>query len=508
MGSKRLYFLIAALSILIASALLLPSQNSVTAQSGIRWDASQNISISPEHRSWEPFLLADPAGKAHLFWAENVTGDAGVLELPADTLMYTYWDTNTWSEPVDIKFSGGQGEIINQQAILDDEGKIHLIWTSLIDEEYYGLLYSSAHSNNAGSASAWRPSMFLADDLTGTTWSIALAYDPPQTLHVIYARIPQGDQPEELRAVSYIRSDDGGVTWTKPVDIFTVIDPENGASSTRLLIVENSILATWTEWGPDGNGKAVYLARSLDRGETWENPFPLARIDPGDYERDWLNLAVLGENTLVAFWEGGPRAFFQSMYSYDLGATWTDPVDTFPLLVGENGYLEYAHDSAGRLYGFFVQRARYRNVGDISTPYIWYSIWQRGERWQNPISAIGPIPISEPRMVIVNGNRIVLAWSSFAHFEIMVMTGEILDAPEEPPRPWTQVEPVTSTEPAPTETYTGTTFTPTPPAFLSDSEEPAAAQSNVGTGLIMSILPAMIILAAVIIFYRGLRAQS
>ena len=68
-------------------SLLLNSE--VNAQNGgIIWEEPFNISQS-DSTSTDPFLLSDPAGFVHLFWAEKKS------EQPTnnpDTLMYTRWD--------------------------------------------------------------------------------------------------------------------------------------------------------------------------------------------------------------------------------------------------------------------------------------------------------------------------------------------------------------------------------------------------------------------------------
>jgi hypothetical protein len=107
-------------------------------------------------------------------------------------------------------------------AALDDNGNIHLIWMGLPNAPNYALYYSSVPSYQAGFPRAWQPRAKLAVDLTGTDYSIHIAYTPPTTLHIIYARVAAGDFPVEERAVTYIRSTDGGLNWSEPIDIYTI----------------------------------------------------------------------------------------------------------------------------------------------------------------------------------------------------------------------------------------------------------------------------------------------
>ena len=216
------------------------------------------------------------------------------------------------------------------------------------------------------------------ESLTGTKYSIHIAFSPSNIAY--YLRVcPSWRNSSRERAVSYIRSTDGGISWTEPVDIMTIPFLDWGASDTRLLVESpDKVYASWTIWDKTGNGKYVYFARSLDNDLTWDDPVQLAeRIDP-EYERDWNNMALLGPGKIVAMWEGGYRAYRYAMYSDDSGVTWSQPIDTFPFLIGENGLVEFARDSLDRLHLFISQRIREGN--EIRGQYIglWHSIWEGG----------------------------------------------------------------------------------------------------------------------------------
>ena len=144
---------------LIGIGLLLSySSAPVLAQaSEIRWSTPQNVSNSPDLTSTDPFLLADPAGYAHLFWSEKVSRAPG--EQP-ETIMYTRWDGRAWTKPNDIFFAPPQEltqVIVYPHAVIDEEDIIHLIWLGEPNAPSYTLFYSSVHASQAGSAQAWRP---------------------------------------------------------------------------------------------------------------------------------------------------------------------------------------------------------------------------------------------------------------------------------------------------------------------------------------------------------------
>jgi hypothetical protein len=425
-------------------ALAAPLTHKTYAQTGeIEWTEPINISNSPHLTSVDPFLLPDPAGGMHLFWAEKA--DVGAAQNP-DTMMYAYWDGETWSKPIDIFFSpeSDGNPIINYPyAAMDDNGRIHLIWLSEPNFPYYSLNYSSVEASQARFASAWQPKIVLADDSSGTQQSIHIAYSPPDTLHVIYSGGAQGDRPKEDRTVRYMRSTDLGETWSTPIDLFTSPVLSWGTSHTRILFEPpNNLYASWTLWDDTGNGYRVYFTRSQDGGSSWDTPIILAETRDDEYERDWNNMAQLDDNQLMTVWEGGWRAYRGAQFSYDGGASWSDPIDIFPRLIGDNGFVEFAKDSSGTWHSFLANRLRegVEQTGPASDDVsLWHSVWQGGTSWSDPTQAITGEPakaMTDPAVAIVSGNRVVAAWYGSLIYEIYVATGVIKDAPAIPPVPW------------------------------------------------------------------------
>jgi len=463
-------------------------------EGGIIWEEPFNISRTPDATSTDPFLLADPAGVVHLFWAEKASSQQANNP---DTLMYTWWDGNNWSEPIDIYFAPIEhGTLIVQypHAVLDDQGTIHLIWLSQPNFPNYALFYSSVPANNAHLAQAWKPASILADDLTGTNYSLDIKTDNDQNIHIVYSRVPGGVEAPELRSVSYIHSKDAGETWSDSVDIHTIHDPLSGASNNRLIVDDQgNLYTTWSEWDLSGNGQAIYFTRSLDNGTSWEKPIVLTERLGNEYERDWNNIALLEPETLVAVWEGGWRAYRNIMYSYDGGETWTEPVDAFPGLIGENGFIEFARDSEDTLHMFFANRAREGN--NLRTGEgLWHSVWNGGENWSEPILSSPNINMLNPKAVIVNGNEVMSTWYVGADSEIMAMEGEISQASSESPVLWpnTFIEPTLTLSPTSTAQnlnhIPSTEQSPLPDSDLGKSyQESSKPWRGISLGLIVSV---------------------
>ncbi len=437
-----------------------------------------NLSNTPGYASADPLLLADPAGVVHLFWAERVLGQPDAQPNVPDTLLYSRWENGRWSAPLDLFFSPRNvfnKRISGPSAVLDSAGTIHLIWQG----PDYRLYYSSAPAAAAASARSWRPQQLVTVDQSGTQYSADIAFGPPNTLHMLYGSGTGGAMPSDNRtnrAVTYIRSDDGGDTWSDPVDIYTFTDPSHGASNVRLLAdPSGAVYATWTEWDSSGNGQAIYFARSSDSGTSWDPAVVLERRVGDEYERDWTALAKLDDDQLVALWEGGFRAYPQAQYSFNDGGAWSQPVDTFYWLIADNGFAEFERDSSGRLHVFLPRRIRegYEDrcnsfpgcTGDGNA--LWHSVWEGETRWREPRPAgdflAENIGGNYTSAVITGGNRLMAAWFLYAETELMLMECRIEGAEEIAAQPWPS--PTTTPAPSPTLQPIATVTLPAPTAF-------------------------------------------
>lgn len=415
----------------------IPSLFAQDASEIMRWGEPQNMSRSPDAASGEPFVLGDPTGQAHLFFTEKTSDSPSNLP---DTIMYSNWDGKSWSEPVDIFYAPLDYTIhsLGLQAILDDKGYIHLIWMAEPNFPNFTLFYSSAHASEAGNAGSWSTPVPLAEDLSGTNFGIAIAKGSNGHFHVLYARVQQGNFPPENRAVTYLRSEDGGKSWTEPLDLYTIPELNRGASNTRLLVDgADKVFATWSEWDESGNGQRVYFIRSMDGGVTWDKPVLLAKRVGVEYERDLPNLVKLGDK-IGAVWEGGFRAYRQAQYSDDNGETWTEPVEIFPGLIGDNGYAMFVEDSLGRVHLFHAQRIREGNPRGhygAEGSALWHSMWDGNSLWQRPY-VITDLNATIVTADIFAGNQIVITWVTNDDDEVRTIVGEVMDAPSTLQPPW------------------------------------------------------------------------
>lgn len=417
------------------------STYSAQAQDGrIRWKEKFNISNTAT-TSTEPLIVSDPSGYAYLFWSEDIEGERFRFTGSGNTLFCVMWDGSEWSQPIDVMISPKRGGVLGHRAIVDASGTVHMIW---FGDNPAKVFYSQAPAfEGCQNATSWSTPVELATEISATENSVALAYEAPYTLHVIYARGPQGAEPEEPRGVTYIKSTDSGLNWSQSLDLYVTPDPRRGASNLQLnLLNDHALFATWTEWDATGNGQHIFFTQSADSGLAWGIPQEVAATTSLEYEHDWLSMVALPETErIAAIWEGGERAYRQMRFSDDDGETWSPRRRLFEELVGENGYTEFVYDAVGRLHLFLANRGisgRFE-PSDIG---LYHSVWE-GNRWRPPELLQGINPMVNPKVAILGGDQFVAAWYSstndplankdrentFASGDIIVMTGTIDDTP-------------------------------------------------------------------------------
>lgn len=449
------------------------------------WAPYVNISNTPTASTY-PCIAADKAGNVHVLWSEDVGGKTRNLRFNPDgspsldargnqinsltsdgtTLFYTRWDGEKWLDPIDVQINP-EGRVQYPQAVVDFGGILHVVWVATQGQQA-NLYYSNVEAGKAESANAWSKPALLAESVLFAYYPTDITADPTGGIHVLYSRI--GNDP----GAYIINSFDGGDTWSNPVELYHTLDSsgtQEGVSPTRMAVdSKGQLYATWTIYGADGNGKAIYYSRSQDFGRTWSIPMQVAAWQPGWYEVDWLSVGIRDKEIHLA-WEGSSDiATLNERISLDGGQTWGESHQILANLRGENGFADYVIDSANQLHLLDTQRGDPNSI----TQGVWNATWASG-RWQDPDLAgvsstglyaqLGHLTQSEllnimhgtlsgnglryQRSAIVNGNELFVVVVSEWDGEIWA-SHTTLDAPYIAPHPFPQPSVV------PTQLPTGT----------------------------------------------------
>jgi hypothetical protein len=333
---------------------------SVQAQGRIGgWSEPYRLS-SPDGRSSEATLVADAYGFVHCFWVEVLQDNRSIIQ-------YARFDGVSWSPTVDIYLSGPYAGTRSVSAAVDSRGGLHLAWAEGLTAD--GPVYTmSAPAHDALSAQHWSEPIPLGLPAD----SLELRVDSRGVYHLVYA-----DHTAEA-GVYYVRSEDQGVTWSKPFWLDPDILPGHVPDSLNFDLDDaGGLHAVWFYGaiGRDAQPDWVRYAHSLDGGRNWSKPFMIDRAVPETEH----NLTVAGPKMIVqgqtvhVIWAAGSLPYRQHRYSTDAGRTWTKPRQIFDELHGQ-AFDGLTVDGAGRLH--FVGQIRFP-VG------IYHAIFD-GSGWTQP----------------------------------------------------------------------------------------------------------------------------
>lgn len=356
----RCFMLPIALSFLTSLSY---TTSEIVAQEIANWSAPVDLAAGRTGQNIFPTMLADAAGGVHVFWDE-------VNQVPGGnqiTVNYAYWDGSGWSEPLDV-FVGSAGPLaMGAQAVIDDAGIMHTVW---IDDR--GLMYAQRHVGSPVSATSWINRQLLPAQSGGRIGPVTIDQDEQGVLHVVYLH-----QLTDLPGVFHMQSTDGGTTWSNPVplsDDIEFIEPEGRQRYyLDLLAVDGTLHVVWVQ--PENT---LSYVRSSDGGTTWSRPRRL----PGGI---WPNLAALDDQLIAIFYTGSAPGnelvcLKLQTVSANRGSSWSAPQDILNSQVrGCLGRINVVQDSQG---GNHLVVSAYQDLGtDVER--IWTS-QQTANNWTAP----------------------------------------------------------------------------------------------------------------------------
>jgi hypothetical protein len=321
------------------------------------WSQPYRLS-SNEGAASEGYLVADQYGYVHCFWTETLFENGDTV------IRYSRFDGTTWTKPNGIYVSG-QG-IRNVSPFVDQRGLLHITWS----EGLFGVkaYYTYAPANDAISVQNWAKPIRI----NVPARPVYLQVDSNGILHILYI-----DQTGEI-GVYYVRSEDGGISWSEPAWLDPDIPPGYIPDSLNFELDENDGLhAVWFYGSLEQGGSPdwVRYIHSLDGGDTWSAPF---LIDERKEEIDHNLTAaspkmIVQGRTVHVIWAAGSLPYRYHRFSTDAGLTWNVPVQIFGELHGQ-AFDGLSVDGAGRVHFF----------GQIRYPIgIYHAYWDQ-TRWSRP----------------------------------------------------------------------------------------------------------------------------
>ncbi len=274
-------------------------------------------------------LLCDPYQNTYLLWAEQSTSGAAV---------YLRTDANgSWSTARDIIAAPGAVIFNLAAAISKPDNTLHLIWS---DQYLRGnLYYTQAPLSSVQQPSAWSTPQALGQ---AVDWS-SIKTDSTGAVHVVYGTT---DESGLDHTVYHLELPKSGGNWSNPAVAYSTVSalpamirPElaiDGRDRLHLGLSLNSYeYGAYSELG--------YI-RSEDGGQTW-SPYRLIQNKGSTFQGvAWIAPYAFGNDEVHLTWHDPRR---MHTWSSDGGKTWHDPQEIMPLDAAFGGRNELTQDSAG-----------------------------------------------------------------------------------------------------------------------------------------------------------------
>lgn len=381
---------------------------------GVQWGQATHIPSPEEASSWFPDLAVDQEGRVHVVWCE--TNHLGVQDRDPESLYYSIWDGQQWSQANDIV--PPQQAIIRTAIAVDGYGVLHLLFDHPARPYGFGLYYKQALAGEALSAATWT-SPRLVNGRRGTYMSdIAVHRD---TLHIVYDDAGAEDEEGECPGcadIFYRRSTDRGLTWSAPINLMAT--PTGSSRAQMEVDSAGTIHVAWDEgWDRlTGRGNPQYSVYmySADGGSTWAAPTVISYPDSTNAQ---LSVGSDGWGGVMLVWRATSREYpgIYYMWSMDGGGSWSPP-QAVPNIVarqwsGPFDLYDMATDSAGHIHLLVVGHLSTKQVAssvEQGLPGLYHFKWDESN-WS------APVPVYEgdwypeyPHLVIERGNQLHATW--------------------------------------------------------------------------------------------------
>lgn len=500
-----------------------PTTSSVLAQAPVIW--SPPVIISEQDRfNWFADIAIDNIGRPHVIWDGSLS-EADKAAYPDKTLsllMYSRLNGDTWLPPLDINVifqELGGGHIYRGALAADPNGNVFAL--------YEGHLIKAPADLAGDSAIHWSEPNLLS---RGAIYMGSILADAKGGLHVLYDQETKLDKsidqrltlfgeasPAFLADVYYRHSQDGGKTWSEPLNMSRT---QVGEHREKIKMDSRGVIyAAWdegwdrlTEYGEREQG---VLRISQDGGETWSPKISFAYP-----ERTNAQFTATGDGRggVLAVWRALTRDEIFYSWSADDGTSWSAPQVVPNILAREWNETRFdsydlVADSGGIMHLVAVGRP------SLTQPSRVYHLSWNGRSWSEPLLVHDGEGWPEwPRIVVNQGNRLHLVWFVRNRLETdrrslyqIWYSSAVTAAPAEPLPPTPTPTPTITPTPTPVLTPTATRVN------ISITAEEMEEASQIRTNLmresddllllVQALMPLLIILIGLAMGWRYLQGR-
>ncbi len=349
------------------------------------WSTPVDLTKGLPGKWFRPSIAADDTGSLHVAWCGHTDPDPTKGSFATNSILYTRQEGSTWSDPIDIVWD--ENGAYNPRLYVDLYNVLHMYW-----EGSGKIIHSSASVEGATRARNWTAEPVA----NGTSFDVAAVGD---TVHLVAV--------VDIGNVYYLRSQDGGATWSSPEFVASIGDrTEYGIDIISVATdAQHSVHIAWSvnSRSVGWNGESLWYVRSADDHHGWAQPQVL---DRNSSQPGWVadpKVALDDGGIVHVLWHRGighTDGRFH-VWSDDNGATWSSIRPSFPGYRGVTGPDSVVFDDAGRLHLFMAGAPPGDSAGRIH-----HSVWEDGQ-W----SSLETIGMGEhPSAVLCCDGRLAVVW--------------------------------------------------------------------------------------------------
>jgi hypothetical protein len=209
------------------------------------------------------------------------------------------------------------GPSVDLSLTTDNLGRLFIVW---VDQESGDLLFSWGNSSRADIPLEWTSPIILPS-LAKLNSSPEILVDSSSNIVVAYAVTLN-----ENRGIYMVRSDNLGVTWSAPLQIFDAMSSEwDAIDRPKLALTSDGRLHTlFLRYSISGGMHPIglYYSQSEDGGTIWSEP-----VEISDRPVIWHQMIVGRDQTLNLLWQEKYEQATTNLHriSTDTGLTWNNP---------------------------------------------------------------------------------------------------------------------------------------------------------------------------------------
>lgn len=326
--------LLAALVVMAACVLAVPRQAGAQGGTG-GWSAPIDITQpSDAHHPQFGIIKCDPYERAHIFWADNFDSADG---MPA--IFYRNNASGDWSTPNPVIIAPGT-IVALRVAISEKHDTVHLLWMN--GSGNVTVYHSAASLAEANDPRAWLQPEPVVEEAESATIQI----DRQGTIHLVYVKPGTNSMQHE---VFYVQSVDDGLRWLEPVPVATAFATVPSGVQAEMAVdgrgrIHIGISVRSQEYGVESS---VGYVRSIDGGQTWTE-YKLIQDKGTTFQGvAWIAPFAFGDDEVFLTWHDARRMYQRST---DGGEKWSPPAEIMPLPAAFGGANPIVQDSSGILH--------------------------------------------------------------------------------------------------------------------------------------------------------------